>query len=172
MPTQLDKTRQSIDTFGETYQYDVAYMHQMYDASPQGYRLFENVLPMAAYHHRLPHDAYYVARIETMRDEDCGPCLQLAIDMAQEAGVSADVLRAALDEDTPMEPPLEDVRLFTRAVVRRTPHDDAVAERVRERYDEEGVAELALCIASSRIFPTIKRALGRDKSCSLVRVKV
>ncbi len=172
MPDQLDKTRQSINTFGETYQYDVAYMHQLYDASPQGYRLFENVLPMAAYHHRLPDDAYYVARIETTRDEDCGPCLQLSIDMALQAGVPADVLRAALDKHITMEQPLEDIRLFTRAVVQNTPHDEALVSRVNERHGGEGVAELALCIASSRIFPTIKRALGQDKSCSLVQVRV
>ena len=172
MPDQLSKTQQSINTFGETYQYDVTYMHKLYDVSPQGYRLFENVLPMAAYHHKLPTDAYYVAKIETIRDEDCGPCLQLSIDMAQEAGISADLLRVALDPDTPMDEPLEDIRQFTRAVVRNKPQDKAVAKRVRKRYGEEGLAELALCIASCRIFPTIKRAMGYDKSCSLVKVRV
>lgn len=164
-------TRQAIDAFGDKYNYDVTYMHKLLQASSEGYRLFEAVLPLAAYRSALPAAVYYVARIEAMRHEDCGPCLQLAIDMAKEEEVSIDVLRAAWKDEPFWKADLEDVRLFSRAVAANTPQDEAVAERVADRYGEEGVAELALCIAVSRVFPTIKRVLGEAKSCSMVEIK-
>ena len=45
-------------------------------------------------------------------------------------------------------------------------------ERVRERYGEEGLVELALGIAAARVFPVVKRALGYATSCALVKVKI
>lgn len=171
MDTQVE-IEHMITAFGEKYGYDVTYLHKLLRASPEGYRLFDAVRPMAAYRSVLPTEAYYVARIEAMRSEDCGPCLQLALDMAREEGVSAEVLRAAWEREAFAEEALDDVRSFSRAVAENRPYDDMVAQRVADRYGDEGVAELALCIASSRIFPTLKRALGEAKSCSRVEIKV
>lgn len=47
-----------------------------------------------------------------------------------------------------------------------------ISGRLRERYGEEGLVELALAIASARVFPVTKRALGYALSCSKVEVRV
>ncbi len=161
-----------IDAFGKKYRYDVRYMHKLLEASPAGYTHFAAFLPMASYRDALPAEAYAVARIEAMRAEDCGPCLQLAIDQALEEGVSAEVLRSAWEQKAFVDPLLEDVCVFARAVAENTPIAPALADRLRDAYGEAGVAELGLCIASSRVFPAIKRALGEAMSCVAVQIKV
>lgn len=171
MPDQSTETRQAIDAFGEQYGYDVTYMHNLLAASPEGYRLFEKVLPMAAYRNRLDPEVYCIARMTAMQSEDCGPCLQLAVDMAKEQGVPTDLLRAVLDKNVPLDKPYEDIRQFALSVAMNTPIDPEAKARIHERYGDEGIAELALCIASSRIFPTIKRATGHAKSCLLIKVE-
>ena len=72
----------------------------------------------------------------------------------------------ALPED------LADVYHFTAAVVRATGDEESLRQRIRYRYGEDGLVELALAIASARVFPITKRALGYAKSCALVQVEV
>ena len=167
-----DDTTQRIDAFGEHYGYDVTYMHELHEASPEGYALFESVIPMASYRKHLSLDASTVARVTVMQHEDCGPCLQLAIDMAKEAGVASDLLRAALDKNTPMDEPYETLRRYIQNVINNTPIEPETEEKMYSHYGAQGMAELALAIAACRMFPTIKRALGHAKSCSLVSVGV
>ena len=91
----------------------------------------------------------------------------------KKAGVPAEILRAVLDgrlDDLPEE--LRDVYRFAEAVVKASGEEDAFRERIRARYGDEGLIEMALAIASCRVFPTTKRALGYAVSCSKVAVSV
>ena len=45
-------------------------------------------------------------------------------------------------------------------------------DRINELFDKGAQLELALCIATAKVFPVIKRVLGYTKSCSLVEIKV
>ena len=73
-------------------------------------------------------------------------------------------------DDLPAE--LADVYRFAEEVVKASGEEDSYRERIRGHYGEEGLVELAMGIAFSRVFPTTKRALGYAKSCSVVRVEV
>src|SRR5260370_41116536 len=48
----------------------------------------------------------------------------------------------------------------------------ALRERIRLRYGDEGLIEMALAIATCRGFPTIKHALGYAVSCAAEEVRV
>jgi alkylhydroperoxidase family enzyme len=134
---------------------------------------FAKFLAVDEYRRVLPAGPMYVARIVAVRDEDCGTCVQIAVNQAKKAGVAADVLRAVLDgrpEDLPEE--LGDAYRFAEAVVTQSGEEDALRERIRLRYGDEGLVEMALAIASCRVFPVTKRALGYAVSCSAVTLRV
>jgi alkylhydroperoxidase family enzyme len=134
---------------------------------------FGKFLAVDEYRRVLPPGPCYVARIVAIQDADCGSCVQIAVCQAKKAGVPANVLRAVLDGklcDLPEE--LRDACRFAEAVVTANGEEDALRERIRLRYGDEGLIEMALAIASCRTFPTVKRALGYAVSCSAVAVRV
>ena len=112
-----------------------------------------------------------VARIVATRDEDCGTCVQMEVNLARKAGVPAEQLRAVLErrpQDLP--PALAAVYGFAESVVTADYDDASWREKVKALYGEEGLVEVALAIASARFFPVTKRALGYAVSCKKVEV--
>lgn len=130
-------------------------------------------IPMSRYRKRLPADAFHVARIVATRAQDCGTCLQIVINLARRDRVPTEIISAALDrriDSLPAE--LQDVYQFTTAVVEATYDEEPLRERLRERYGEEGLIEMAFAIATAQMFPVTKRALGYAVSCSKVRIEL
>jgi alkylhydroperoxidase family enzyme len=149
------------------------YLKHILRVSLPAFLRFAAFTPLAAYRRKLPAAPCHVARIVATRSEDCGTCVQISVNLARKDGVSPEILRAVLDrkpEDLPEE--LAEVYRFTEAVLEKNGHDGPLRERLRERYDEEGLVELALAIASCRVFPATKRALGYAVSCERVEVQV
>jgi alkylhydroperoxidase family enzyme len=149
------------------------YLRHIVQTSLRAFFKFIKIMPLAQYRRVLPAGPYHVARIVATRDEDCGTCVQIEVNLARKAGVPADVLRAVLDrrpENLPEE--LADAYYFSEAVVQATWQEDPWRERIRQRYGEEALIELALAIAACRVFPITKRALGYATSCARVEVQV
>ena len=143
------------------------YLRFMVGASLPAFLKFTKVLPVAAYRRRLPLDAHHVARLVATRDEDCGTCVRVEIRIAKKAGVSLDVIRAVIDRAADRLPAaLADVYRFTECVVTARSDDAPLRARIRERYGDAALAELALAIAACRVFPIVKRALGFSTSCA------
>jgi alkylhydroperoxidase family enzyme len=134
---------------------------------------FAKFLAVDEYRRVLPPGPCYVARIVAVRDADCGTCLQIAVSQARKAGVAAEVLRAVLDAKPDALPEdLRDAYRFAEAVVTANGEEDMLRERIRLSYGDEGLIEMALAIATCRVFPVIKRALGYAVHCSQVAVRV
>jgi hypothetical protein len=134
---------------------------------------FAKFLAVDEYRRVLPPGPCYVARIVAVRDEDCGTCVQIAVNQARKSGVPAEHLQSVLDgslDRLPQE--LAESYRFAEAVVTRNGQEDLWRERIRLRYGDEGLIEMALAIASCRVFPVTKRALGYAVSCSAVAVRV
>jgi alkylhydroperoxidase family enzyme len=134
---------------------------------------FGKFLAVDEYRRVLPPGPCYVARIVALRHEDCGTCVQIAVNQARKAGVPAELLRAVLDgkwDGLPEE--VWDACRFAEAVVTASGEEDGFRERIRLRHGDEGLIEMALAIATCRTFPTVKRALGYAVSCSEVTVRV
>lgn len=141
--------------------------------SPRASFKFAKFLAVDEYRRVLPPGPLYVARIVAVRDEDCGTCVQIAVNQARKAGLPGEQLRAVLDgklDTLPEE--LRDAYRFAEAVVTRNGEEDALRERIRLRYGDEGLIEMALAIASCRVFPITKRVLGYAVSCSAVAISV
>jgi alkylhydroperoxidase family enzyme len=134
---------------------------------------FAKFLAVDEYRRVLPPGPCYVARIVATRHEDCGTCVQIAVNQAKKAGMPVEQLRAVLDgklDDLPEE--LRDAYGFAAAVLTPNGEEDALRERIRLKYGDEGLIEMALAIATCRVFPTIKRTLGYTASRSAIAVRV
>jgi hypothetical protein len=161
----------AIDKFERQWKYDAGYMRDIIDASPRAAWLFSRAAALGRFRRDIPLEPWYAAGITAVRHEDCGPCTQLGISMAERAGVDPAVLRAVLSDDPQSMPP--DVALvwsFTRATLAHDPAADEYREAIVQRWGQLGLISLAFAITASRIYPTVKYALGHGKACMRVVV--
>lgn len=164
-------TDQALKAFGARYDYDVSYMRHMLRAAPRAFSKFAKVTNIAAHREAAPVDAWYAAKIVGTLAEDCGPCAQLVVKMAEEAGVASGQIEAVLTRN--VSAMSDDVALafrFADAVARRTGEDEALREEIRRRWGEAGLIDLALAMQAGRLFPMVKGALGYAKTCQRVSV--
>ncbi|MBL9134865.1 MAG: hypothetical protein JNK85_03310 [Verrucomicrobiales bacterium] len=157
----------------ETLGVPLDYLHYINQHDPVAVAKLGLIKPLATHRRRLPPEALHLARLQAIRVEDCGECVQIEVNLARKAGVPPEFLRAVLSEQLENLPSdLADVVRFAFAVAVSASDEDGLRERLRQRYGDAGLVELCLGIASARFFPTLKRALGYSQSCSLIRVAV
>src|SRR5215471_15316226 len=88
-----------IDRFERQWKYDASYMRDLIDASPRAAWLFSRAAALGRFRRGIPLEPWFAAGITAVRSEDCGPCTQLGVSMAERAGISPVVLRALLTDD-------------------------------------------------------------------------
>jgi hypothetical protein len=163
--------KRAIDRFERTWQYDASYMRDIIDASPRAAWLFSRATALGQFRRGIPLEPWYVAGITAVRHEDCGPCTQLGVSMAERAGVSAAVLRAVLtDNPGAMPPDVELVWRFTRATLAHDAAADPYREAIVQRWGQLALISLAFTITAARLYPTVKYALGHGKACMRIVV--
>jgi hypothetical protein len=163
--------RKGLDKFERDWKYDASYVRDIIDASPRAAWLLSRAAALGRFRRDLPIELWYAAGITAVRHEDCGPCTQLGLTMAERAGVSPAVLRAVLTDDPDAMPP--DVALvwkFTRATLAHDAAADEYRDAIVRRWGRRALVSLAFTITAGRIYPTVKYALGHGKAC--VRVVV
>ncbi|MEM7356879.1 MAG: hypothetical protein AAF657_39060 [Acidobacteriota bacterium] len=149
------------------------YLRDIAGASLVGFAKYALFIPMSRHRTAVAADVAAVAWIVAMQHEDCGPCLQITVDHALAEGVDPQLVRATLAGDlNALATPLPEVYRYAEAVVTQDPKATALAERLEDLLGKKVLVDLALGIASARVFPTLKRALGHARSCSLVQVRV
>lgn len=160
-----------IAKFERQWNYDASYLHDMAEASPRAAWLFNRVTALGRFRVGVPVEAFSAAGITAVRQEDCGPCTQIAVAMAERSGVSSAVLRALLADDEAAMP--TDVALvwkFTRTTLAHDPAADEYREQVVQRWGRAGLVSLAFAMTTARLYPTVKYALGHGKACMRVVV--
>lgn len=163
--------RRKIDAFEEDFSYDMAYVRELLDTSPEAMMLYHKATRLGEYRQDLPKAAWYAAKLVSLRAEDCGPCTQLMVTMAERDGQSPEMLRSVLRDELDGLP--EDVRLavvFTQAILQRDPVADELRPRALQRFGRRGLVSLAFAMLSSRLYPTLKYALGYGRACSVIHV--
>lgn len=163
--------RRRIAAFGRTYDYDVSYMLEMVATDTAGALRFGRLMQLSGYRRDVPAAPWHAGHIRAALSEDCGPCVQLSITMAERGGVPADVLRAVVDGDFAALPP--DVALacrFADAILRHDAAVEALRSQVLAQWGKRGLLSLSLSVLGARTFPALKFALGHARSCVRVRV--
>ena len=163
--------RRALQHFENKNDYDVSYMRFMLDNSPSAFFKFSRLSGMAAHCEAATPEAAFAASITGALAEDCGPCVQLVVNMAREAGVDRDQIEAVLTRD--IAAMNADTKLgfdFADAVICRSPAADEAREAVRARWGDKGVIDLTFNLQIGRIFPMAKAGLGYAKTCQRVEV--
>src|SRR5262245_11643706 len=161
----------AIRKFERGWNYDASYMHEMIDASPRAAWLFSRVTALGQFRRDVPIEAWCAAGITAVRHEDCGPCTQLAVTMAERGGVSPAVLTALLaDRPDAMPADVALVWNFTRATLAHDTTADEYRDVIVNRWGRRALVSLAFAITAARIYPTVKYALGHGKACMRVVV--
>jgi alkylhydroperoxidase family enzyme len=163
--------QRKIDAFERDFSYDMDYLRDVLGASVEAAMIFAKATRLGDYREDLPKDVWYSAKLVTVRAEDCGPCVQLVATMAERDEQSRDMIRAVLEDR--IEDLSDEVRLsvrFTKAVLARDPAADSFRRELVERFGRRGLVSLAFAILSSRLYPTLKYALGYGHTCSVVQV--
>jgi hypothetical protein len=163
--------RRMLRAFSKRYGYDTSYTEMVLRESPSAFFKLAPLMKAAAHHEVVPVETSFAAKITGALAEDCGPCTQLCVDMALEAGMAKDQIEAVLRRD--VRAMSADVQLgyqFADAVVRRSMEDETCRDAVRARWGERGVIDLAMALQMGRLFPMLKLALGYAKECRRVSV--
>ena len=159
--------RRQIAAFEREWNYDASYIREMIDADPRAVIAFGKVQNLSRYRKDIPLAAYCAAGLIAVMAEDCGPCTQLGIDMAQRAGVDPAVLRAVVARDYPAMP--NEVALavrFVEATLHHAPGADELRQEVLRRWGQRGLISLGFAMLSARMYPTLKYALGHGRACT------
>jgi hypothetical protein len=160
-----------IGAFERQWSYDAGYLHEMVDADPAAAWKFQRAVGIGKYRKDVPAAALAAAAITAVRHEDCGPCTQLGVSMAERSGVDPDVLRAVLTESPERMPPeVALVWRFTRATLDHSPLAAEYREEIIRLWGPRAVVSLAFAIVTSRMYPTVKYAMGHGQACTRIVV--
>jgi hypothetical protein len=163
--------RRRIAAFERTWNYQASYLREMIDTDPRAMMIFGKVQGLSQYRKDVPLAPYCAAGLIAVMAEDCGPCTQLGIDMAERAGVDPAILRAVVARDYQAMP--YDVALaarFTEATLRHAPEADDLREEVVRQWGKRGLISLSFRILAARMYPTLKYALGHGQACTRLRI--
>jgi len=163
--------RRQISAFERTWNYDASYMREMIEADPRAMLTFGRVRGLTKYRKDVPLAAWCAAGIVAVMAEDCGPCMQLGIDMAEREGIDPEILRAVVARAfTAMPYEVALAARFTEAMLRHAPQADDLREEVVRQFGQRGLISLAFAMVAARSFPTLKYALGHGQACRRLTV--
>ena len=124
-----------IRRFGKRYDYDIGYMLLLLDETPSLMNSFNGLSSLSGYRKKAPLKAYVAAKLIGVGSEDCGPCLQLAVDMAREDGIAEKLIEAILSGDAASL--CSDSALgfrFANAILSRSGDEPAARKAVRNSH--------------------------------------
>ena len=157
--------------FERRYDYDASYSHEVIDiAAGAGFRLA--LFPLLT-QYRGPKAARGVwagALLASTMEGDCGPCVQLVVDVAVEAGVAPEALAACAEWRSS---DAGDVGLgfrFAMAAIADDPQTDALGNEISALYGEGARLAASFAAASGRFYPVFKRSLGHGQTCARLRI--
>jgi len=160
-----------LDRFERQWNYDASYMRDVLAVSPASFLKFM-LGTQAANRAAAPAEAIAAAGLFGTLAEDCGPCTQIGVDMSTAQGLDPGVLRAILagDEVAMGETAALAYRFARASLARDMAACDPLRDEIVRRWGEKALVAISLTLMASRMYPTLKYALGHGKTCSKVVV--
>jgi hypothetical protein len=163
--------KRKLRAFGEAFDYDTSYGAELIDGDPAAGFALARLSAVAAYRADAPVAAWYAAKIVAAIGEDCGPCVQLGVRMAERGGVAESDLRAIIAGDVArMSAEASLGYRFAKAVLARSEDLDDLREEIARRWGRKALGAIAISIVTTRTFPAMKYALGHGQSCQSVEI--
>ena len=160
-----------LDRFERTWNYDAGYLRFVTRVSPASavkFLLGAGAGDRAA----VPAEALAAVGIAGTLAEDCGPCVQVGVDIATANGVDPSILRAIVagDEAAMGETAALGYRFARASLARDMAACDPLRDEIVRRWGDKALVAISLSLVASRMYPTLKYALGYGKTCSRVVV--
>jgi hypothetical protein len=152
------------------YGYDATYLHELIDLSTSAFLRFAIIQTAGGtFHGGAAPNAWNAAGIAGALVEDCGPCVQIASDIAIEQGMNGEIIKALLS-GAPTEATAQLGFDYGRALLAGSDNLDQLRETIGNRWGKTALIALSLRAMTARNFPVLKRALGHAKTCQRVRI--
>jgi hypothetical protein len=164
--------RRVIKRMEERYDYDMSYALYLLEKTPKAFRKFMRAGALSRHRERAPMEAAFTVQLLATMYEDCGPCTQLFVRLAEESKMSADQIEAVLTgKASAMHSAVALAYRYGDAVLNhRTDVADA-REAVRAQWGDKGLIDLAMSMQGARLYPMMKHALGFALECQRVSVQ-
>ncbi len=164
-----------LNAFERRFGYDATYARELLATDTRAFLCFARISGLSSYRRDVPADVYYAARLTATIAEDCGPCTQLTVALALGDGVDPRTIATVVggteeENDAQLAEPARLGVRFARAVLAHDPAADELREAIARRWGPRAVVSLAFAITASRLFPTLKYALGHGQACQRVEV--
>ncbi len=148
------------------------WMRDILRVSTKSFLVFGLFTPLSTHRQSLPLAMHHLARLAAVSEADCGPCFQTVVNYAVHDGVEDRVIRAAIEDDVSKLTDLEaTVYRFASAIAHKAPDDDDARTVILREWGEQGLIDLAYAVAGTRVFPTVKRAMGYGAACHVLEVR-
>jgi hypothetical protein len=162
--------RRRLDAFERNFDYDASYAREILEVDARAFFAFARASSLN-YRRDVALDVLYAVKLVGTMAEDCGPCTQLIVTMGLRDRVDPRTLSAVVRGlHTELS---DDVRLgvqFADAVLRHDPEANPLREEVLRRWGPRALVSMAFALTASRLFPTLKYALGHGQACQRVVV--
>lgn len=158
--------RKAFASFGRRYNYDISHLEEVsdiYSAKAWRYML---LTPFSQHYTAASKEACFAAKITSTHMADCGPCTNLTLQMAIEAGIDRTQLSAILLGDKAAMSP--DILLgynYAYAMNENSPAFLDLIQEVEIQFGKRGLWDMASAVAMGDFYPKLKRGLGKAKSC-------
>ncbi|TPV92816.1 MAG: hypothetical protein B7733_23790 [Myxococcales bacterium FL481] len=163
--------RSKLDQFENEWDYSMDYMREVLDVGPLAVKRFYDAARLDTYARGVSSHGVFAAKIRGVMAGDCGPCVQLVVDMAAREGVPPAALRAIVAGDwEPLPTDLARCARFADALAHRRPELDDLRDQVRASFGRAGLVTLAYAVMAASLYPTLKYALGHGQACSKIRI--
>lgn len=160
-----------LSAFEREHGYDASYMHEVVDRDVGAFLKFARATGLGSYRKDVPKDVHIAAGLTSSIQADCGPCTQLGVGFALQAGVPAETIAAVVKGDeAAMSPEVALGVRFARAVLARDAAAGACREEIVRRWGPRALLALAFAVMAAQLYPALKYALGHGKACTRVVV--
>lgn len=146
---------------------ELPYLYSVIEHAPGAVFPIVLSMPSANYGKSVPAPVLHMARLGATKAQDCGECLQIAVNVALQEDVSANHIEAVLtgrQSDSPSE--YVDAFEFGSRVGAGFEADE-LRSAMRDRYSERGLIELSMAAAGAQFFPVLKRGMGFAEACDI-----
>jgi AhpD family alkylhydroperoxidase len=144
------------------------YAYHLRDVAPSRLWRFSMIKTVEGGRKFTPADVYHAAGMAAAMTEDCGPCVQIHVNLALKDGVDADVLRSLAARKFDRVPADVALGFAYGEAVSQGAMADEMRDQIRAKWGEQGLIELAFTIATARFYPAVKRGMGYAHTCERV----
>lgn len=148
------------------------YARDIVRSSTAGFWKLALITWIVGHRRHAPKDIFYLTHLGAMLHEDCGPCVRIVIMKALRDGIDRALIGAALGDGAGLSDLQRDALRFGREVAAQGANSEDLRLRMAEAIGEKAMVDLAFAIAVGRVFPAMKRALGRHTSCALAPIEI